>query len=90
MKPECQVILTAHPREMLTERNVAAEWVQRAISTPDEKRMGEEGHTHYLKTIEENGGRVLRVVVNTQVDPWRVVTAFFDRRLAKGMRGGRP
>ncbi len=25
------------------------------------------------------GGRVLRVAVNTSVDPWRVVSVFFDR-----------
>ena len=34
---------------------------------------------HRLGVIAENGGRVLRVIVNTQVDSMRVVTVYFDR-----------
>ena len=36
---------------------------------------------HYTKRIHERDGRVLRVVVNADVQPNRVVTVFFDRRL---------
>ena len=34
--------------------------------------------------ITESDGKVLKAVVNTESDPWRVVTAYFDR----SMRGG--
>lgn len=37
---------------------------------------------HRLSKIDEFEGRVLRVIVNPNVDPIRVITAFFDR----GMR----
>ncbi|MYB25567.1 MAG: hypothetical protein F4X37_10780 [Acidimicrobiia bacterium] len=35
----------------------------------------------FYRTIPERGGRVLRVLVNVTADPWRVVTAFFDRSM---------
>jgi len=37
---------------------------------------------HYTKTIRERDGRVLRVVVNADVQPNLVVTVFFDHRLS--------
>lgn len=33
----------------------------------------------FYLAIPENGNRVLRVAANTNVTPWRVVSAFFDR-----------
>jgi hypothetical protein len=42
---------------------------------------------HYTKAIRERDGRVLRVVVNADVQPNRVVTVFFDRRLGRKQRG---
>ena len=33
------------------------------------------------RQIPEHGGRVLRVVVNTTVEPVRVVSVFFDRKM---------
>jgi hypothetical protein len=38
---------------------------------------------HDTKTIREKEGRVLHVMVNTYVQPNRIVTVFFDRRLGK-------
>ena len=38
---------------------------------------------HYTKAIRERGGRILRVVVNTDAQPNRVITVFFDRRLGQ-------
>jgi len=38
-------------------------------------------NTHYLKRIQDFGDRWLRVVVNPNVEPNRVVTVFFDRRV---------
>jgi len=72
---------SAHTREMLRERNIAEEWVWRTLDAPDKKRRGDDGNMHYTKRIRERDGRVLRVVVNADVQPYRVVTVFFDRRL---------
>ena len=33
------------------------------------------------RRIPEHGGRVLRVAVNTAVEPERVVSVFFDRKM---------
>ena len=59
--------LSAHASVMLKERNIAEEWVWRALTTPDRKRRGEDGAMHYTKAIRECDGRVLRVVVNADV-----------------------
>ena len=79
------VELTAHARDMLTERNIAEEWVWRTINTPDRERRGEDSNMHYTKAIQEREGRVLHVVVNADVEPHRIVTVFFDRRLGRKM-----
>jgi hypothetical protein len=41
------------------------------------------GNIHHIKAIPEHGGRFLRVVVNPHVQPGRIVTLFFDRRLGR-------
>jgi hypothetical protein len=75
--------LSAHTKDMLKERGIAEEWVWRTLNTPDRKRRGDDGNMHYIKTIRERDGRVLRVVVNADVQPNLVVTVFFDRRLGQ-------
>ena len=35
----------------------------------------------FFRPVPEYGDRVLRVVVNTSVVPWRVVSVFFDRTM---------
>ena len=44
----------------------------------------DDGPVHYIRPIEEWGGKYLRVVVNPDAIPWRIVTLFFDRRLKGG------
>jgi hypothetical protein len=39
---------------------------------------------HALAHIPEYGGRVLRVVYNRTTIPWRIVTAYFDRKERSG------
>jgi hypothetical protein len=75
--------LSAHARDMLAERNIAEEWVWRAIRSPDSIAVGADNNTHYTKMIPERGGLVLRVVVDPHVRPKKVVTIFFDRRLRR-------
>ena len=74
---------SSHAREMLRERRIAEEWVWRTIESPNTKKRGEDGNMHYTKPIREKDGRVLHIVINPYVDPKRIVTVFFDRRLAK-------
>jgi hypothetical protein len=72
---------SAHARTMMHERMIQEEWILRAVHDPDttEERSGIE--THYLKHIPDARGKTLRVIVNHQVDPSLVITAFFDRRI---------
>lgn len=72
-----------HAQEMLQERRIPEEWMWRTIDEPDRLETGADGNTHYMKAIAEHGGRSLRVVVNTHLQPKRIVTVFFDRRLGR-------
>lgn len=77
--------LSRHAIRMMAERNIPEEWVQitvvaPALRIPDPNDPEVE---RFFRRIPEFGDRVLRVAVNTNVTPWRVVSAFFDR----GMKG---
>ena len=43
----------------------------------------DDGTVHYIKAIDQYEGRFLRVVVNPDVSPQRIVTVFFDRRIRR-------
>ncbi len=78
------IVLSSHTQDMLVERNIREEWVWRVLNSPDtKKRHPNDDNMHYTKAIGEREGRVLHVVVDTNVWPNRVVTVFFDRRLRK-------
>ncbi|HEX4950921.1 MAG TPA: DUF4258 domain-containing protein [Blastocatellia bacterium] len=77
-----EIELSTHARQMMTERNIAEEWVWRTIHTPKRKRKGDDDNMHYTKPIKERQGRILHIVVNQNTDPPRIITVFFDRRLA--------
>jgi len=72
-----------HFKNMLKERSIQEEWVDSVLHEPQKVEDHEGGTRHFLRQIEEHGNRWLRVVVNTQVQPNRAVTAFFDRRLRR-------
>ena len=74
---------SVHLGDMLQERDVPRDWVDRTEREPDSVQEHEDGTRHFLKRIPENGNRWLRVVVNVSVRPNRRVTAFFDRRLRR-------
>jgi hypothetical protein len=65
---------------MLRERGIAREWVTRAVSKPAKTELKDDATTHFLKSIPEHDGRVLRVVTDSGSKPLRIITAFFDRR----------
>ncbi len=66
---------------MMKERNIQQAWVQLAIENPEKKELKDDGTLHYIPASEQYGGRYLRVVVNPDVRPKRIVTFFFDRRI---------
>ncbi len=72
---------SAHAKLMITERGIDEAWVWRAINEPQRRLLEADGNIHYVKTIRQRGGRILRVIINETVDPNRIVTVFFDRRL---------
>jgi hypothetical protein len=72
-----------HANEMLKERNIQEAWVKLALEDPERQEMMEDGTVHYVRAIEEYGGRYLRVVVNPAAKPKRILTVFFDRRIRR-------
>lgn len=75
-------VLTQHARDALAKRQILEAWVDMAMRSPvwieadDVDPLLE----HRLAPIAEFGNRILRVIVNPQTEPWRIVTAYFDRR----------
>jgi hypothetical protein len=67
--------LTQNASKALAEREIAIEWVERTLAAP-ELRLPDpyDADVEWLyRKIPEFGGRVLRVAVNTTVEPNRVV-----------------
>ena len=78
-----QVVLTTHARIMLVERDIDEGWVWATIHAPDGSEIGADGNLHLWRAIPEREGRFLRVILNADAAPQRVVTVFFDRRLGR-------
>jgi hypothetical protein len=74
-------LLTNHASVVLRERDISEEWVRRVLTHPHLRLPDAEDPDlfHALAPIAEREDRVLRVVYNETKDPWRVVTAYFDR-----------
>ncbi len=68
---------------MLVEREISVEWMERVLKDPTliEQSATQPELENRFGKISEFGNRVLRVVVNTQVVPERVVSVYFDRRM---------
>lgn len=73
---------TEHAQDAMRKRNIEKAWVERALQSPHwtEKDNVDPSLEHRLAHIPEFGGRVLRVVLNPETTPARVVTLFFDHR----------
>jgi hypothetical protein len=75
--------LTKHAKKVLTEREIPIEWLERTLAAPELVLPDPDDaavERRYRK-IPEFGGRVLRVAVNTAIEPCRVVSVFFDRQM---------
>ena len=68
---------------MMIERKIVEDWVWRTADTPSKKKTDADGNVHYIKPIRERQGRVLHIIVNPNVSPYRIITLFLDRRLGK-------
>ena len=81
MDPPNRFLLTNHASEVLRERGISVEWVRRVLTHPYLRLPDAEDPDllHALAPIAEREDRVLRVVYNEKIDPWRVITAYFDR-----------
>lgn len=75
--------LTKHAKSALAEREIPIEWVERTLSVPELRRPDPDDVEveRRFRRIPEFGNRVLRVAVNTKVEPNRVVSVFFDRKM---------
>ncbi len=73
--------LTTHAKVVIAEREIPLEWVARILTNPQSLEADSEDPAlgHALGRIPEHGDRVLRVVYNKTVTPWRIVTVYFDR-----------
>ena len=75
--------LTKHAQHVLQEREIPIEFMESVLqnpqlSIPDENDPELE---HLLAKIPEFGGRVLRIIINKKVDPVRIVTVYYDRKM---------
>jgi hypothetical protein len=81
--PMIEYEFSEHAYDMLRERNIQEAWVELALEDPEKKQPKDDGMLHYIRSIEQHGGRYLRVVVNPGARPQRIVTVFFDRRVRR-------
>jgi Domain of unknown function (DUF4258) len=77
--------LTAHARTVIAERSIKEEWIKWVMLHPEKVEPDREDQTlqHALGRISENQDRVLRIIYNQTVTPYRIVTAYFDRARSK-------
>ncbi len=68
---------------MMRERLIQEDWVKGTVQNPDMTELKRNDEKHYVKQIPQNQGKFLRVIVNPEVLPPRVITVFFDRRVQK-------
>ena len=68
---------------MLDEREIRVLWQERTFSAPELVLPDPDAATveRRSRRIPEFGGWVVRMAVNTAVEPNRVVSVFFDRQM---------
>lgn len=74
---------TKHAIDAMAERMIPAEWVQSVVALPTLRVPDpiDPEVDRFYGSIPEKDDRVLRVAVNVNVAPWRVVSVFFDRNM---------
>jgi hypothetical protein len=81
MEHRRRFVLTDHAAVVSRERRIPPEWVQKVLENPRLRipDAGDPDLFHALAPIPEREDRILNVVYNCSTNPWRVVTAYFDR-----------
>jgi hypothetical protein len=74
--------LTQHATDALAKRPIPLAWMEQVITSPDwtEPDAIDKNLEHRLVRISDFQKRVLRVNVDPQVTPLRIITVYFDRR----------
>lgn len=77
--------LTQHASDALVRRQIPVIWVERVLAEPAWKEVDavDLNLEHRLGPIVEFENRVLRVFLNCNVTPPRIVTVYFDRGVAR-------
>jgi hypothetical protein len=75
--------LTQHARDVLAERHIPLELLERALREPELEVADptDAALERRYRKIPEGENRVLRLVVNTTVAPERLVSVYFDRAI---------
>ena len=75
--------LTSHAAAAALKRKIEMTWIERALAEPEwtQPDPAKPGVMHAFLRIAERRDRVLRVVYNPSVQPVRVITVYFYRRL---------
>lgn len=77
-----QLEFTRHAADAIHHRKIEREWVERTVAAPRSREddPNDPALERFFGPVGARQDRVLRVVVNTAADPWRVVTVFFDHK----------
>jgi hypothetical protein len=75
------IVLTKHAEEAVEKRKLDPGWIDRTVATPDFTRPDPDDPTltRSFKSIDEVGGRILRVVHRPQGNDIVIITVHFDR-----------
>lgn len=72
---------TQHAIQMLAERNIERDWVERTILQPDATEPDDKHPDRWraFRGVPERDGRVLRVVYASSCSTYRLITLFLGR-----------
>jgi hypothetical protein len=70
-----------HFKDMLKELSIPMSFITNTLNKSEKVEDRNDGTRHFLRKIQKNENRWLRVVVNINIVPNKIITAFFDRRL---------
>lgn len=75
--------LSEHAKHVISVREIDLHWIHLTLNTPElrENDPADKELERFYRRIPDRGNRVLRVIVNTNLAPWRIVSVFFDRRM---------
>jgi Domain of unknown function (DUF4258) len=78
---EFPYLLTEHAHRRVKQRGIELRWLAQVLADPEQEMPDVDDLALWKAwaSIPEAGNRVLCVVYNETKNPWRIVTAYFDR-----------